>query len=314
MGLATVRDRNTLAVAREKSYHVGQLMMMKWILLVFFAVLGWFHYRGMFASVVGHIGNSLEYMGHVFAVPIFSLWSVVWRRGEFRKAAGAWSYRGCGWVCLFLMVAWVADGCGYERVNQISLIGLLWSVPYALWGREVGRLMLFPAWVFLFTVPLTLVLDGFIGFLRTFAAATAVGILNGFGMEIMREGTLVGALTPGKEFRLNIADECSGIRSLFAIMMMTSTYAHFVLKSKLKRWLLFALSIPIAVLGNMIRILLVCLVAYYTGEEAAAGFFHTYSGYVVYFIAVSVMLVVAERIEKSGSSALRPRILRKWFC
>ncbi|MCL1921230.1 MAG: hypothetical protein FWG50_09175 [Kiritimatiellaeota bacterium] len=61
-------------------------------------------------------------------------------RGEFR-AAGSPSLRGFGWVLLFLAVAWFGASGGHERVRLVSLIGLLWPVPYALRGKGVGRLL-----------------------------------------------------------------------------------------------------------------------------------------------------------------------------
>jgi exosortase/archaeosortase family protein len=134
-------------------------------------------------------------------------------------------------------------------------------------------------------------------------------------MEIQREGTLVGSVIPGHEFGMDVANECSGIRSLFAMMVFIAVYAHFILKTKLQRWTLFVLSVPMAILGNVCRVLSICLVAHWFGEDIAAGVWHQYVGFLAFIIALWAMLHVVERIEKSGSPSLafRSRLLARFF-
>ena len=279
----------------------------------------------MLSWVAGQIRDPAVEMSHARVIPFTCVFAVFlgWWRGEIRKAAGLPSWRGFGWACLFLALAWIGAWGGYNRVSQVSAIGLIWSVPYAFWGRGVGRVMLFPAWILLFTVPLAL--DGFILHLRAFSADAAAAALNGFGIKVVRLGTvllsfmpgvepigviadqhnfpcalitvtgsgivlfapdefvagidsrnvvrsLAGmaeagllkplpgvifsegvavlrpvatmteagtvALSPGVKFYLNVDGPCSGIRSLFSMMVIVSAYGYFMVKSScIHKWL-----------------------------------------------------------------------------
>ncbi|MBP5286105.1 MAG: archaeosortase/exosortase family protein, partial [Kiritimatiellae bacterium] len=78
---------------------------------------------------------------------------------------------------------------------------------------------------------------------------------------------------------------------------------YFTQKTWLRRALLFAASVPLAVFGNVMRILSICLVANYASKEFALGFYHDYSGYVVFAVAISLMVATGELISKIGEKA-----------
>jgi len=259
------------------------------------------------------IKDPIEDMTHAWAVPFIILY-VIWRqRGEFQRQAGMPSWRGFGWVLLFLTVAWFGARGGQARIAQVSLIGLVWSVPYALWGRGMGRLMLFPVWFLLFTVPVYSFLDVFTVHLRTLSSGMATGILNGFGMAIERSGTAIFSKTPGAEFNVDVADPCSGIRSLFAIMALMAAYAYLSLKTRFQRWTLFACAIPVAMIGNMFRIFSICVIARIFSQEIATGFYHDYSPFVIFMLAVSLMLLLPKPIVKFEAWLQKKRLIPQWL-
>ena len=266
---------------------------LRWGALSLLIVFAWFNYYDMFKYAIYMFNKPDEDMSHGWVVPFVSAYALWTQRKQFSKVAGAPSASGLGWVVVSLLLAWLGGRGAQLRINQLSLIGLIWSVPYAFWGKGVGRLMLFPAGYLLFTVPLTNAIDFFTIFLRLFSSATATAILNGFGMAIERSGTALFSRVPGSEFNVDVADPCSGIRSLFAMMALTVFYGHFTLKTRVQKCFLFACSIPIAVIGNMFRIFSICLVANFFGQETATGFFHDYSGYVVFVIGVLLMFQAA---------------------
>ena len=275
----------------------------RWAVLAAAAPLAWLHYRGTLAWVAANVTGSAGDMAHAYAVPLIAAARVWRRRGELRAAAGRPSLRGLGWVVFFAALAWFGASGGHERVSQVSLIGLVWSVPYALWGEGVGRLALFPAWLFLFTVPPVSRLGGAALFLRALAAAAAARILNGLGVDAMRSGTGIFSLTPGHEFGFDIVAECSGLRSVLALVMLTAVCAHTMLESRPRRWLLLACSVPAAVLGNIARVVSVCLVAHGFGQEAAEGAWHAFSGYAFFLASLLVMLDLARHLRKPAAGA-----------
>jgi len=280
---------------------------MRWLALTLIAAMAVFHYRGMFSSTVHLFSNPLEDMSHGWVVPLVSVY-VLWRqRNALRESAGAPSWAGAAWVAAFLTIAWFGGCGGQSRVEQVSFIGLVWALPFAFWGRGVERLMRFPAAYLLFTVPVSSFIDFFTIHLRMASVSMATGILNGLGMAVERSGTALFSHVPGGTFNVDVADPCSGIRSLFAMMALTAAYAYFTQKEFLKKWGLFFFSLPIAVIGNMVRIMSICMVASWCGQDVAMGYYHDYSGFVIFVVGVCLMFSVGERIKKMDVSKVLKR-------
>lgn len=285
------------------------LDLTRWLVLALLIVFGWFNYRDMISYTLMMFAAPIEDMSHGWVVPFVSLYVMWMQRKAFRAAAGLPAWSGAAWVCLFMTVAWFGGRGGQARLEQVSLIGLIWAVPYALWGSGVARLMLFPAAFLLFTVPVSSFLDFFTIHLRILASSLATGILNGFGLNVERSGTALFSRAAGAEFNVDVADPCSGIRSLFAMMALTAAYAYFTQKTLLQKWALFACSIPLAMVGNIFRIFSICLVATWFGQDVATGFYHDYSGYVVFLVGVLLMIQAGVLIEKGGRVLARLQLV-----
>jgi len=149
--------------------------------------------------------------------------------------------------------------------------------------------------------------------LRIFASSLSVALLNGFGLQVIQSGTALISLLPGAEFNVDVADPCSGIRSLFAMMALTAAYAHFSQRTPLQKWALFACSIPLAVFGNVMRILSICVVAHFFGQDVATGFYHDYSGYVVFLAGVALMVECGRWLTKLDPLVSKWGFLPGWL-
>jgi len=265
--------------------------------LALIAVAAAFNYRYMFDFTMVMFAAPIEDMSHGWVVPFVSL-AVLWRqRGALRAAAGSPSLAGAAWTVLFLVIAWFGGRGGQSRLEQVSFIGLVWALPYAFWGRGVERLMRFPAAFLCFTIPVSSFIDFFTIHLRILSTSIATGLLNGMGLAVERSGTALFSRVPGAEFNVDVADPCSGIRSLFAMMALTAAYAYFTQRGLWRKWLLFVCSLPIAVIGNMVRIMSICVVAAWFGQQVATGYYHDYSGYVVFLVGVLLMVQAGEWIK-----------------
>lgn len=237
-------------------------------------------------------------MSYAWYVPVFSLY-VIWReRKEILASVGEPSALG-----LLLMLPSFAAGFlgirGHQlRLEIVGFVGLIISLAWIYFGAKTAKRILFPALFLLFCMPLATFLDIVTVHLRIFSTGTAYAILRGFGVDVIRQGTMLASSTGS--FAIDVADPCSGLRSLFALTALTAGYAYFHQRTWLRRGLLFAFSVPIAVFGNVARILTIVLVAAYCSPDFATGFYHDYSGYVVFFVAISLMLLVSKLIEKGG--------------
>lgn len=268
-------------------------------------VAAWFNYRPMIQYTMLMFSTPIEDMSHGWVVPFVSLYVLWLHRKALREAAGNPDWRGLIWVVLFLALAWLGGRGAQSRLEQVTLIGLIWAVPYALWGKAVERLMRFPAAYLTFTIPVSSFVDFFTIHLRILSSSLATGLLNGVGLAVERSGTALFSRVPGAEFNVDVADPCSGIRSLFAMMALTAAYAYLTQKTTARKWALFAFAVPIAMVGNMVRIMSICVVAAWLGQDVATGYYHDYSGYVVFLVGVLLMVQAGELIQKYGGTAGR---------
>ena len=237
-----------------------------------------------------------EDMSFAWFVPLFSLYVVWTERRKIISSAGAPSWAGLVACLPFLVVGLLGTRGIQLRFEQLAFSGLLVTVTWAFYGRRTAAAVLFPAAFLLFCMPLNSFLDMVTIHLRLFATSTSYGILKGLGAEVSRQGTVIMSGDGG--FSVDVAQPCSGLRSIFALMALTAGYAYFTQRRWVARVALFALAIPIAVLGNIARLVSICVVGMYASRDFAMGFYHDYSGYVVFAVAILAMVAAGEVISR----------------
>ena len=245
-----------------------------------------------------------EDMGHGWIVPFFSLYLLFRQRKELLASAGRPSFWGFLLAIPGLLLFWIGSRGDQVRITQIAFFWLLWCTTYAFYGFAFAKVAAFPVIFLLFTVPLSF-LDIFTVKLRLATAAIASALLNGIAIPVARSGTGLHCLA-GQGFNLDIADPCSGMRSIFALTALTAAYAYLTQKTLLKKWILFFCSVPIAMLGNLARIVSIAVVAQFFGQEAATGFYHDYSGYVVFLIGLLAMMQAGAWLSKIKGKSSGP--------
>jgi exosortase len=219
------------------------------------------------------------------------------------------------WIlCCGLFLYWFgfkADNIYFSyAAAQILLAGLIvWFGGWA-WMRA-----LFFPWLFLIFMWPLLFLENFISFpLRMMVSHAGVLILNLVGIPSILNGTgILSAADPlrhlaqGELFAVDVALPCSGMRSLFALLMVSSLYGYFSISGVLGRLTLFLTSIPLAIAGNICRIVMLTVGTMVMGSERAIGslehpsFFHMLAGYVVFLVALGGMILVSSLINKCAS-------------
>ena len=200
---------------------------------------------------------------------------------------------------------------GFGGVQLFAAGAVIW-----LFGWQRMKACLFPWLMITFAWPL-LFLDESLAFhLRLLMVACAGGVLDLLGVDVLREGTALmsapdpaAGLEAGALFRMNIDGPCSGMRSLFALMMVSALFAYFRQRVLWKRWVLFLCSFPLAVIANMARIFLLIAASAVFGQDFAVGdaekevsTFHFVSGIVVFIVALGGLELI---------SLLLNRLLRK---
>ncbi len=252
---------------------------------------------GMYIHLYSVFRNPDEDMSHGWLVPIFSLYVLWTQRAELKRAVGApsvWGFLAC-LPCIG--VALIGSRGMQVRFEQLGFIGLCMVLPWAFYGRRVAKRCVFPALFLLFTVPMTSYLDAVTIHLRLLASGTAFVMLRGFGVDVAQVGTAI--VSQGAHpFSIDVAEPCSGLRSIVALMALTAAYAWYTQPTWRRRAVLFACAVPLAVLGNVVRILSICFVAAWASSDFALGFYHDYSGYVVFVVAITLMVACGEIITR----------------
>jgi exosortase len=224
-----------------------------------------------------------------------------------------------GFALLVYVIAYRVDNVylGYLAI-QLTLPGvILW-----LGGWRLLSKLAFVCLFLVFMWPLFFLEESITFRLRIIMSGASASALNMLGVPVVLQGTgLISAPDPllgipaGKKFSVDVADPCSGIRSLFALLMVSALYGHFTLKTWWEKWILFLCSIPLAIAGNLARILALTLGTVAFGSEFAIGknaltdpsWFHMAAGYLVFAVALAGMIGIAWLLQwRPGQNGVRP--------
>ena len=220
--------------------------------------------------------------------PFLLFWQVAALWSGIRETIDDPDARGLVVVAMAMVVYYFGVKAMQPRIVVFSFVILLYGLALALGGRGAFRLLFFPIAFLLLMIPLNF-LDERVGFpLQLLMARSSTGLLNMFGIETTRIGTGIYS----RVFHFDVAAPCSGIRSLMALTTVTAAYAYVTQHVQWKRWVLFLSAMPLAVLGNIARVTSIALVAQVYGQEIASKAYHEYSGFIVFGVALSTMVII----------------------
>jgi exosortase len=223
-------------------------------------------------------------------IPLMAGALLWWKRRELWAVRLSPVNAGVGVLVAAMFLYYIGIKAVEPRTSVSSFVLLLYGLTLALGGRELFKVLFFPITFLLLMIPLNF-LDEFVGFpLRQFVAGTTVSLLNWFGIEAYRMGNGTGIYS--SVFRFDVADPCSGIRSLMALTTVTAFYGYITQHQQWKRWVLFLSAMPLAVLGNLARVLSIALVAEVYGQDLATKIYHDWSGFILFPVALTAMVII----------------------
>ncbi len=237
---------------------------------------------------------------HGFLVPLMSAYFAWERRDVLWQLPVRPSLWGAALMFLGLS-ALVLGSVGAELyLQRSSIVLVLAGLILLLLGREHFRLLAFPVAFLFFMIPLPSIVMNAVAFpLQLFAARVAAFCLYSFSIPVLREGNII--MLSGTT--LEVAEACSGIRSLQALLTLGTVYAYFSQTLIWKRWTLVLPSIPIAIAANVIRVSGTGFLSEYWGPEAAQGFYHTFEGWLVFLVAFTLLLGCGALISRIGNNS-----------
>ena len=226
---------------------------------------------------------------HGFLVPIFAAYLVWTKRTALLETKIAPTWSGIALVFLGLAVLLLGVYGAELFLSRISLVILLAGLVLGFGGWQLLKELRFPLLVLLLAIPIPFIVFNEITLpLQTLASKLASALLPLFGVPVLREGNVIEL----PAMKLEVAEACSGIRSLMSLFTLAVFYGYFMDKSNLRRVLLALASIPIAIAANALRILGTGLCVQYWDPDKALGFFHEFSGWVMFLVSLGCLYIV----------------------
>jgi exosortase len=239
---------------------------------------------------------------HGFLVPFFALFLLWDKRKTLRTTPVQQSWRGIPLV-VFAIVVLILGVYGVDLFTaRISFVFLLAGLIWTLFGSPMLRELRFPLLVLVLAIPFPTIIFNQITFpLQLFASRIASDILPLLGVPVLLEGNIIQLPV----MKLEVAEACSGIRSLMSLFTLAVFYGYFLERSTRRRLFLALASIPIAVAANVLRIVGTGLCVQYWDPDKALGFFHEFSGWVMFVISLACLYLV-HRLMRLISPAKAP--------
>jgi exosortase len=265
--------------------------MMKYRNIGFFlitaAVFGWtvLPLKNLMTSKAG--GRFYDYYSHIYLIPVVSAYLFYIRREEIRRSLRPDISLGA----ILSIAGLIGYGCALlwgkalveidQAAWQISALLTAWLGIFLLfWGKEAFRAALFPLLFLFFLVPVPRALmDGFIYVLQVGSTWVTAWIFSLLGVSYYQEGFIfeLGRVT------IEVAKECSGIRSTMAMVITGILAAYLFLGRNRNRLILMLTILPITILKNGIRIVTLTLLAIYVDQRfLTGGFLHKSGGFLFY--------------------------------
>lgn len=231
---------------------------------------------------------------HGLLIPFFVAFLVWDQRRRLLNTPLRPSWMGLGVVALGLLVLLLGVFGADLFLSRISFLILTAGVVWTLLGRPMLGQTRFIFFVALLAIPLpTLILNHITFPLQLLASRVASDILPFLGVPTLREGNVIQL--PVME--LEVAEACSGIRSLMSLFTVAVIYGYFLEKSVKRRVILALASIPIAVAANAARIVGTGLCVQYWDPVKAMGFFHEFSGWLIFIVSLCLLYVVHKLMD-----------------
>jgi exosortase len=260
------------------------------LVVVGFVALYW----NVLVKLVHDWANDGNYSHGFLIVPIAAYF--VWER---RNRLAALTPRPSFWGLALVLASvgvLIIGLLGAELfLTRISIVGILAGGVIFVLGFGALRVLLFPMAFLLLMIPIPAIVFNQIALpLQLIASRFGEKVLQAVHIPVLREGNVIVLANT----TLEVAEACSGIRSLVSLVTLGIIYGYFSDSRTSVRVLLALAAIPIAIVTNGARVAGTGIAAHYYGPEAAQGFFHEFSGWIVFIAAFALMFVTLKLLAR----------------
>jgi len=284
-----------------------------------------------YATVLVKLGQDWwndENYSHGLLIPFvigYFLWT---ERARLVGVAGRASmFWGLSAAVFALLALWAGTAGAELYLQRISLVFMLAGTAVYFWGFRLLRMLFVPLLLLVLAIPIPTILFNKIAFpLQLFASRCAVWAMTLFDIPVLRQGNVIELMPLGarETKKLEVVEACSGIRSLMTLLTLAVVFAYFthprtedrgdggddhsdgtgapnLITSVIQRvksygfWrsvIIVCSAVPIAIFTNALRVSGTGVLARYYGTKVADGFFHNFSGWVIYIVAFLMLFGV----------------------
>jgi len=196
-------------------------------------------------------------------------------------------------ITIFGLILYIISFLGAVAVSaRLSLVIVLIGLIIFNLGINIFNILIFPLFLLFFMVPVpTSIVSLFSVPLQLFVTKVSTFIIQLLSIPAYREGNILYFASA----QLEVAEACSGIRSIMAYLMLGTIFAYLIKRDWTKRWILLISTIPLAIFVNMVRVTGTGILAHFFGGQVALGFLHEFSGMAI-FIFGFVLLFIEYRL------------------
>lgn len=245
---------------------------------------------------ISHSDNS-----HGFLVPLISLYFVWSERGKLNQIALASSSIGAVLLVICLIIYVVSYAGDIAFTARLMMVFSLFCIILFNFGFDIVRLLLFPLLFLLFMIPIPVSFIEKISIpMQLFASSASAYFIKLLSIPVYQEGNILYF----SQTQLEVAQACSGLRSIVSLIMLSVIFAYLFPKSMIKKLILLMSAIPIALFANIARVTGTGILSHFYGSVMARGFLHDLSGLIVFVFGFMALLLEFFFLSKIGKESL----------
>lgn len=238
--------------------------------------------------------NSEEQSYGFFIVP-FSIYFVLKKRQKWNNIPVRSNVLGAAAFTLSIMLYIFSRVAEIETLGTFSLVLSIWGGTWFLFGTALVRTLVFPLGLLLLMIPIPAQIYSLATVpLQLFVSKVSAGVAQMVGVPVYREGNVL--IMPNHT--LAVVQACSGLRSLMALIALCIIFGHIMLKSNWLRTFLVCCAVPVALLANILRVIILLFLFHYFDIDLARGIGHTVLGIIVFIFALASITILIEMLSK----------------
>ena len=243
---------------------------------------------------------------HGYLIPPLAAYLVWERRHQLAAAPVRRSWLGLVVVAGSLVVL-LAGLLGAELfLTRLAMLGTLTGGVLFVLGWRHLQMLAFPLGILLLMIPIPAILFNQVVFpLQLVASQAGEVALSAAGIPVLREGNIITLANT----TLEVAEACSGIRSLVSLLTLAIVFGYFTDPRSGVRAAIALSAIPVAIVANALRVAGTGIAAHYYGTAAAEGFFHSFSGWIVFIAAFAMLFGIIRLLRWLLPEPIRPNTI-----